>query len=379
MHDSDSPSSRRTVIALRWMLVAPLSLTLGWLFTRWDVPAAWILAAILTAGACALITGQDLPLARGVHIFGRSVIAVLAAMPLINAPTRELLQYLAPGVVIAFFTVAVGVLGGILLARSRKEISAETGVLSMLAGGASVMPVLAKELGADFRYVTLSQYLRLLVVSVTLPLVTHFFAPEQLADASAEPRKLGEIFGLGEFGTSTTVFSLVVLGVIVLAGEPLGKLLHLPAPAVLGPLLFTVGLSTVLPDDLDLTPPTLFQILAFMAIGWMCGGNLNLSTLKVFSRQLPATFLFIFALLAVCALAAGLLTFWLDISYFEAYLATSPGALETVLALSAEGEAGPVVVTLQIIRLLAILAIAGWLPSILRLLLRRGRDEDRES
>ena len=369
MSDAENPTSRWAT-ALRWVIVAPLSLALGWLFTLWNVPAAWILGAIAAAGGCALITGQDLPLARAVHIFGRSIIAVLAAIPLISAPGRELLHYLAPGVVISFFTIAVGVIGGILLARSRKEISAETGVLSMLAGGASVMPVLARELGADFRYVTLSQYLRLLVVSVTLPLVTHFFAPAAMS-AATPPQNPLAVFGLEEFGTSTTALSLLVLAVIVVAGEPLGKMLHLPAPAVRGPLGFTVALSTGLPDDLHLDPPTLFKILAFMSIGWMCGGSLNITTLKVFSRQLPATFLFIFALLAVCAAAAGLLTFWLDISYFEAYLATSPGALETVLALSSEGEAGPVVVTIQIIRLLAILMIAGWLPSLLRLILRR--------
>ncbi len=369
MRTSESGPSRNTIV-LRWMIIAPLSVAVGWLFTMLNVPASWILAAIVVAGACALITGQDLPIAKSVHIFGRSIIAVLAAIPLISAPASDLLQYLAPGLVISFFTVAVGVIGGILLSRSRKEISPETGVLSMLAGGASVMPVLARDLGADYRYVTLSQYLRLLVVSVSLPLVTHLFVPEG-TELGKVPLKPLDVFGFGEFGASTSILSLVVLAVIVLAGEPLGRLLRLPAAAVLGPLLLTVALSTVLPADLNLEPPTIFKIIAFMAIGWMCGGGLNMAALKVFSKQLPATFLLIFALLGVCAAAASLLTFWLDIGYFEAYLATSPGALETVLALSSEGEAGPVVVTIQIIRLLTILIIAGWLPTLLRLILRR--------
>ncbi|MFP7365197.1 AbrB family transcriptional regulator [Corynebacterium callunae] len=371
--DSASEPSPKT-IALRWSLVAPISVALGWTFSIWGVPAAWILGAIVSAGACALITGQDLPLAKGVHIFGRSIIAILASIPLITSSGRELLQYLVPGLVISFFTVAVGVIGGLLLSRSRREISPETGVLSMLAGGASVMPILARELGADFRYVALSQYLRLLVVSMTLPLVTHFFVPGG-SDLGAPPPHWLEVFQLSEFGTSTNLWSLVVIFVIILCGEPLGRLLHFPAPAVLGPLLFTVLLSFILPQDLNLEPPTLFKIVAFMSIGWMCGGALNMTALKLFSKQLPATFLFIFALLAVCAGAAGLLTFWLDISFFEAYLATSPGALETVLALSSEGEAGPVVVTLQIIRLLAILTIAGFLPKILRIILGKGKTQ----
>ncbi|AGG65613.1 AbrB family transcriptional regulator [Corynebacterium callunae] len=369
--DSDSPQEPTLkTIVFRWSLVAPISIALGWTFSMWGVPAAWILGAILGAGACALITGQDLPLAKGVHIFGRSIIALLAAIPLITSPGQQLLHYLIPGLVISFFTVAVGVIGGLLLARSRREISPETGVLSMLAGGASVMPILARELGADFRYVALSQYLRLLVVSITLPLVTHFFVPGGGDLGTAPPHWL-DVFHFSEFGSSTNLMSLMVIFFIVLCGEPLGRLLHFPAPAVLGPLLFTVVLSFFLPQDINFEPPTLFKIVAFMSIGWMCGGALNMTALKLFSKQLPATFLFIFALLAVCAGAAGLLTVWLDISFFEAYLATSPGALETVLALSSEGEAGPVVVTLQIIRLLAILTIAGFLPKILRLILRK--------
>lgn len=374
MSDKDPQEPSLKIITFRWCLVAPLSLAVGWLFTMWGVPASWILGAILVAGACALITGQDLPMAKGVHIFGRSIVAILAALPLINSSGSELLRFLIPGLVISFFTIGVGVIGGLLLSRSRPEIIPETGVLSMLAGGASVMPILARELGADFRYVALSQYLRLLVVSMTLPLVIHFFVPGG-AELSTPPTQWLDVFGFSEFGTTVNALSLVVIFGVILIGEPIGRLLRLPAPAVLGPLLSIVALSFVLPDDLTFEPPTVFQIVAFMAIGWMCGGALNMTTLKIFSKQLPATFLFIFALLAVCAAAAGLLTFWLDISFFEAYLATSPGALETVLALSSEGSAGPVVVTIQIIRLLAILTIAGFLPALLHRILRRGKDK----
>lgn len=356
-------SSPFTATARRWALVVPASLGLGWLFTLWHLPASWILAAIVVAGACALLTGEDLPLNKGVNIFGRSTIAILAALPLLAAPVDQLLTYLIPGVLVSVITVGIGIAGGLMISRSQSTISPETGVLSMLAGGASVMTVLAQQLGADYRYVTLSQYLRLLIVSISLPLITHFFVPDTAAGEQVRPQGV-EIFGFAEVEASISI--VVILGIVVI-GEPLGRLLRFPAPAVLGPLLCTVVLGSLLPFNLD--PPTPFVILAFLSIGWMCGGALNVPALKVFSRQLPATFLFIFLLLGMCATTALLLSWWLDVSYFDAYLATSPGALETVLALSSEGEAGPVVVTIQIIRLLAILAIAGWLPGILRIIL----------
>ena len=62
---------------------------------------------------------------------------------------------------------------------------------------------------------------------------------------------------------------------------------------------------------------------------------------------------------------------WLGITFFEGYLATTPGALETVLALSSEGGAGPAVIALQLIRLICILVFAAYLPQILGRLAKR--------
>ena len=53
---------------------------------------------------------------------------------------------------------------------------------------------------------------------------------------------------------------------------------------------------------------------------------------------------------------------WLGLSFYEGYLATSPGALETVLVLATS----PAVVSLQVIRLICILVFAGYLPKIPR-------------
>lgn len=56
-----------------------------------------------------------------------------------------------------------------------------------------------------------------------------------------------------------------------------------------------------------------------------------------------------------------LMSKWLGLSFYEGYLATSPGALETVLVLATS----PAVVALQVIRLIMVILIAGWLPKIL--------------
>ena len=70
----------------RWAIVVPASVVLGWLFSLWHVPAAWILAAILSSGAIALFTGEDLRVNRSFYSMSRGFIGMMAAIPLTVVP-----------------------------------------------------------------------------------------------------------------------------------------------------------------------------------------------------------------------------------------------------------------------------------------------------
>lgn len=348
--------------ALRWCLVAPGSLALGAVLSHFNVPAAWILGAILVSGSVALTTGEELPVNPRFYRFARGIIGILAGLPLVGISAAQLLRLLPPGLFVALITLGIGIAGGLLLARAQKDISEESGILSMLAGGASMMPAIASDVGADPRFVALAQYLRLLAVSMTLPVAASFMTHPADGGGQAHTAVVQDNWWM---------IALVVA--VALFGDPLGRLLRLPVPSVLAPLLITVGVSLLLPDSLTMTPPPILQIIAFMSIGWVCGGALSVPALKAFARNLPATIGFIVVIMAACATTALALVPWLGITYFEAYLATSPGALETVLALGAEGGAGPEVVAIQIIRLLCVLFIAAWLPQVIRLLTGKWR------
>lgn len=338
------------------MIVAPLSVLVGYLLDRLHVPAAWILAAILVSGASALGTGRELKVNARFYQFCRGIIGVVAALPLAGVPPAELVPYLVPGLVSAAVIVGIGFIGGLLLARyaGADGVSRETGVLSMLSGGASVMTSLASDLGADMRYVALTQYLRLLAVSMTLPLVASFL-PAPGEDHSA--------------GAEATWWMWVLVVAVAVVGKPVAAWCHIPVPAVFGPLILTAIIASLLP--VPIVPPAPLAVVAFMSIGWVCGGGLSVPSLKHFAALLPATIMFIVVVMASCAGMGWIVAQWLQISYFEGYLATSPGAIETVLALSSEGGGGPAVVALQLIRLICIVGFAAALPAILRGMDRR--------
>ena len=320
----------------RWLVAAPLSVALGLLFSFLGVPAAWILAGILGSGSVALVTEEDLPVNEHLFTFARGTVGVFAALPLVG---MNPLPYLLPGVVAGAVVIGMGFVGGLVLANH--GVSRETGVLSLLPGGASLMPAIARDVGADIRYVSLSQYLRLLIVSLTLPLVASQFT-------SVTRTELDPYWWMW-----LLVPALIVGGVFA------GKLLKFPNPSVFGPMALTVLVGVLV--DVTIVPPRLLSIVGFLAIGWMCGGGLNVPALRRFSRLLPATLAYIAGLMLACAGMGWLMAKWLGLSFSEGYLATSPGALETVLVLATS----PAVVALQVIRLIMVILFAGWLPRIL--------------
>ncbi|WP_165242782.1 AbrB family transcriptional regulator [Corynebacterium lizhenjunii] len=340
-------------IRARWALIVPASLLLGWALRAVGVPAAWVVAAIAVSGTAALATGEELEVNRHFYALARGFIGIMAGLPLTLVPARQLVGYVPAGATIALVTVLVGIAGGVALHRSQPQaVPWTTGILAMLPGGASMMPALAHELGADYRYVALTQYLRLLVVSITLPVVAVFLAHPQATHAHVS--------------ADTPLWLLLLTVAVAIAGEPFGRLLRLPAAPVLGTVVLTVAVAALLPEGQTLVLHPWFQVMALLSIGWVCGGGLSVSALRLFARQLPVTLGAIAAVICACALTAVPLARVLGISYFEAYLATSPGALETVLALAAEGGASAAVVALQLIRLILVLLIAGYLPQLLR-------------
>lgn len=327
----------------RWLIAAPLSVALGYLFAHLHVPAAWILGGIVGSGAVALASGRDLPLNEHLFTFARGSVGVLAALPLVGIPPGELLPFLIPGLLMSVAVLGLAFLGGLWLGNH--GVSRETGILSLLPGGASLMPAIARDVGADMRYVALSQYLRLLAVSVTLPLVASLFdAPPAHHTTSHDPYW----------------WMWLLVPALIVVGVPAGRALHLPNASVFGPMLATVAVGTI--ADFTIIPPAPLNVMAFLLLGWMCGGGLSVPALKQFSRLLPATLAYIAGLMAACAGIGWVVSHWLDLPYFEGYLATSPGALETVLVLGSS----PAVVSLQLIRLICVLLFAGYLPKLLR-------------
>ncbi|MDO9380275.1 MAG: AbrB family transcriptional regulator [Nocardioidaceae bacterium] len=241
--------------------------------------------------------------------------------------------------------------------RVHRDVNAVTGAFALVAGGASGIVAVARELGADERVVTVIQYLRVLVVLLAMPVVTAvvFSPPTDGAAASTGPS-----------ASLLADLALCVLAVVV--GLGVARLTHLPAGALLGPLVVSVVL-TVTGVLGDAEVPVALQQLAYALIGVQVGLRFTRESLQAIARMLPLATALIVAVIAACAGFGLLLSEATGASRLDGYLATTPGGLYAVLATAVEsGGDVTFVLAVQVIRLFAVLLVA---PLIARALLRR--------
>jgi membrane AbrB-like protein len=342
--------SARAALVLVVGLTVVLSVTLSWV----HLPSAVLFASLLAGMAHALTSQMVLEVPMALYRLAQGTIgAVIGAVVTLTALERIGHEMLPIGLVLVA-TLLLSVLAGRLLAL-RSDVSAVTGVFSLIAGGASGVVAVARDLGADERVVTVVQYLRVLVVLLAMPLVTAVvFHPSH---------------GHGRLASSDAgVFNDLLFVVVSLAvGLLLARLVRFPTASLLGPLAVAVVLALGgWLGEVRVPPPV--QWVAFALIGVQVGLRFTRASLASIARMLPVVLLLTVSMVAATAAVGALLAWWTPVDGLTAYLATTPGGLFAVLSTAADaGSDVTYVLAVQLCRLLVILALtpllARWLSA----------------
>jgi uncharacterized protein len=260
-----------------------------------------------------------------------------------------------PVLAVCLATLALSVAAGLVL-RLHPAVSAATGTFAMVAGGASGIVAIARELGADDRIVAVVQYLRVLVILLGMPLVAQVIfrsptggaPPPAAADAAGVP------------------VQLLVTAACGAGGLLLARRVTLPAGALLLPLGLAVLVSLTGVAGTVRVPAAL-QDVGFALIGLQVGLRFTRESLRAVASLLPLALAVILAVIVVSALFGVVLARATGHSSLDGYLATTPGGLYAVLA-TAVGTGSDVtfVLTVQIVRLFAMLFSAPLLARWLR-------------
>ena len=340
----------------RWGALAAVTAAAGWALGRAGLPSSYLFGALLAGIAAALLTPDRFVIPRRAFTAALAVAGVVLGTLLDSSSLDAIADSWLPLALVTAATLAISLAAGAVLARWT-PLDLPTAALGMVAGGASGIVGISGELGADDRLVAFMQYLRVLLIVLLTPVLVAVAFPGAPAHAAAAAEPvLGDARGW-----------LLTLGTGA-AGAALGSLTRLPGAQLLGPMALAAVVTLAVPGG-EFDVPPLAREVAFALIGLQVGLRFTLDTIRLLGRLLVPVVVAVFAVLAACALLAVVLDLTSEVSFRDAYLATTPGGLYAVLAVALGADANAAyILAAQGLRLIVMVALA---PVVVRWMVGR--------
>jgi membrane AbrB-like protein len=338
----------------QWGLLIAVSAVLAALFELFDLPAALLLGPMIAGIALSTnggsIRAPKLPVQAAQAVVGCLVARAITA-DIVMTFLHDWPLFLG---VVLVIVVTSSVLGWAI--GHFKVMPGTTAVWGTAPGAASVMMVLAGDFGADARLVAFMQYMRVVCVAGLASIIGRIWIGPA---AAAAPH----LVWFPAVPWADFAATLAVAGAGIAAGVGLrisgGALL---APMVLGALLEGSGLVHMA------LPPWLLA-LSYALLGWSVGLGFTRAILTHARRALPQVLLSIVILIAVSGVLAFILVRAAGIDPLTAYLATTPGGMDTVAIIAASSAVDlSFVMALQTVRFVIVL-FAG--PPLARFIAQR--------
>jgi membrane AbrB-like protein len=359
MHSPTTPPAPQPLARLRrplqWGLLIALSVFFAGILEWARLPAALLVGPMLAAIICGT-NGAQVRMPQPAFAAAQAVVGCLVAVSIepeiLSAFVDDWPLFLAA----VLATVGASSFLGYLISRWN-ILPGTTAVWGSAPGASTAMVLMADAFGADARLVAFMQYLRLIFVSVAAALIARMFV-----DTAGVEQPAVVWFPAIEWPG----FAAMIL--VVAVGGGLGHLLRLPSPYFLGSML--LGGALHLGAGVALQLPEWLLAASYALVGWSIGLNFNRAILRHATRALPQIVLSILALMAFCGGLAWLLVHFLDIDPLTAYLATSPGGMDSVAIIAAASDTVNIsfIMALQMARFLFVLVFG---PPISRMVARR--------
>jgi len=309
----------RAGLLARWALLAAASLAVAFGFEEAQLPASFLIGPLI-AGIGVRLVGIELRVPRPAFLAAQAVVGGMIGSVLTPSIVHTFVaEWPVLGGSVAVIVVVASATGWALSRFG--VVPGTTGVWGSSPGAASAMVILSEAHGGDVRLVAFMQYLRVLFVASSASIVARVWI-----GASAAPKAVVLLGAVDARTFAATMAIVVVCGFI-------GYLSRIPSGAMMAPLLTTASLHGT--GTMDFVFPPLLLILAYTALGWTIGLGFTRAAVHHAARALPWIVVSILVLMAVSAGLAVLLVETLGIDPLTAYLATSPGGMDTVAIIAA--------------------------------------------
>lgn len=333
-------------------LVLIAGAALAFVFRALHLPAAWLFGPLVASAVAAVRGWEAVRFPGGFYLAGQAVIGTALGAGFSPKTLGVLSHHLGVFTFAVVFILLTSLLNGWLLARYT-ELNPPTAFLGTMPGGAGVMAAMSDSMGANTQLVTAVQYTRLLIILASLACfgsVMKAHAHTEAVAAAAVPAPDGFV-----------AWKIGVLVLLAFSGWAVGKWLRfIPAGTFLVPTLlyFLLSLRGIALG----TWPWPVLAAAYLIMGSQIGGRFHPSTVAMIRNViLPVIGTTVLLLLASVALA-WIVEREMGISFASAYLAATPGGLDSVAAVATELRIDTtIVVTMHLVRILCVLIAGPWL------------------
>lgn len=329
----------------QWLCFVILALIAGWLLELATIPAALLLGPML----CAIfmgVRGAKIRMPKTYFKYSQGFVGCLIAHVVSINILLEVLKEWELMLIATLVTMLLSVLVGILSVRFGR-LPGSTAAWGTSPGGASAMVAMAEDYGADVRVVATMQYIRVICVVLMAALVSHLLG-------GTPSKELGATTQLAFEWNQTTLHNFAITLIILVGGVVCGR--FIPAGYLLIPML--LGAFCQLMGWVQLVLPHELLVVAYGIMGGYIGLRFDRDTLRYVMYAMPVMISASMSLIILCGISALGVAWWLGVDYLSAYLATSPGGLDSlsIVAIDVHADVG-LVVAMQTLRLFAVIMV----------------------
>jgi membrane AbrB-like protein len=276
------------------------------------------------------------------------VIPIIGVM-LGSAITIEIFEQLAqwiPTLILLPIFLLSAAAGSYIVYRKIGGYDQVTAFYSAMPGGLNEMLILGGEAGGSEKRIALAHAARILIVIVFVVLFFGYFLGVS-STGTTDWTPLGAL----------TLWDYTILTTCAVLGVWMGKAIQLPAAPVFGPMILSgaahiFGIVTV-------APPTIFIVLAQLAIGTIIGARFVGSKPAEIARDLVLATIASIVMLLIAVIFAQAIVMLSGMTLSQAFLAYSPGGLtEMSLLTLAMGQDVTYVSVMHLIRITFVIALA---------------------
>lgn len=264
---------------------------------------------------------------------------------------------------LSFVVLAISLLVIILVCRRLLAVfwrfDAMTSLLSVVPGHLSYVLGLSADTKGDLATISVIQSLRVLSLTILVP-----FAVVLLG------------FETGAFGMTITIMSPAMFALSIIMAFSLGFVLNrlrLPAAYLLGGLIWSTG--SHITGTIEGTVSSWVAIPAFITMGALIGTRFFGVTVALLKRAFLAGVAVTLAAFCIAAIAAWIVSLFIDAPLSHLLIAFAPGGVETMAAMAVSMNADPAFVAAHHVMRLFILT---FLAPIMLGMARRSAKEDEE-